>query len=88
METYWDSVYLPTRNAAGVVDGVMTFDLDVTESVRARRELEQANRAKDEFLATISHELRTPLNAVLGWATILSKQLQLSEERGARSLAA
>ena len=27
-----------------------------------------ANRLKDEFLATLSHELRTPLNAVLGWA--------------------
>jgi signal transduction histidine kinase/CheY-like chemotaxis protein len=33
--------------------------------------LEQANEAKDEFLATVSHELRTPLNAMMGWATIL-----------------
>jgi signal transduction histidine kinase/CheY-like chemotaxis protein len=34
-------------------------------------ELSQANRLKDEFLATLSHELRTPLNAVLGWVRIL-----------------
>ncbi len=38
----------------------------------ARTEAEDANRLKDEFLATLSHELRSPLNAVVAWAHILT----------------
>jgi protein-histidine pros-kinase len=37
-------------------------------------ELEQANLAKDTFLASMSHELRTPLNAIIGFTgTMLMK---------------
>ena len=35
------------------------------------RAVRQANRMKDEFLATLSHELRNPLNAILGWTRLL-----------------
>jgi signal transduction histidine kinase/DNA-binding response OmpR family regulator len=44
----------------------------------------QANRIKDEFLATLSHELRTPLNAIIGWVQLL--QLEAIDDQVAHGL--
>jgi signal transduction histidine kinase/ActR/RegA family two-component response regulator len=46
---------------------------------------QQANRLKDEFLATLSHELRTPLNAIVGWVHLLRRG-QLPEDEAKRAL--
>jgi len=46
----------------------------------AHRELAEANRAKDQFLAVLSHELRTPLTPVLASVTAMEEDSALPEE--------
>jgi PAS domain S-box-containing protein len=70
------------RREAPTCCGVV-FDLREREQAdaanAARDAAEQANAAKDRFLAVLSHELRSPLNAVLGWAQILGRTSNLDE---------
>jgi signal transduction histidine kinase/ActR/RegA family two-component response regulator len=58
-----------SEDEVGVVVRAFNEMLDRIEDAIGRER--EANRIKDEFLATLSHELRTPLNAVLGWARML-----------------
>ena len=59
----------------------------VLREQKAAREAEEANRLKDEFLATVSHELRGPLSAISGWIHVLAAK-KADAETTDRGLAA
>ena len=53
---------------------LVTHIQDITERKRAEEGLREANRRKDEFLATLAHELRNPLAPIRTGAYLLSQQ--------------
>ena len=51
----------PIRDATGNISGAVMVFHDVTERRRVEKALKDADKKKDEFLATLAHELRNPL---------------------------
>jgi PAS domain S-box-containing protein len=81
----------PIKDASGRVVGVSTIARDIrvrriieTERAELLAEAEQANRAKDDFLAILSHELRNPLATIVAGARIL-RQIRSADDQTNRT---
>jgi signal transduction histidine kinase/DNA-binding response OmpR family regulator len=63
------------RLAGDIIAGTLNRARFEREIIAARKEAEEANLAKTEFLSTMSHEIRTPMNAILGFGEILHNSI-------------
>ena len=70
----------PIRDEEGAIIGASKIARDVTDRKRSERLLREADRQKDEFLATLAHELRNPLAPICAAAELLKQAKSLAPE--------
>lgn len=77
-----------TAQAREELSGMLRREIDIRQQLDIRNaELQQANRAKSQFLSMVSHELKTPLTSIIAFSNRLSKKLGPSlEDRESRQL--
>ena len=77
-ERFFNIVCQPLQDSTGPL--LLIHATEVTEGVRARREIEDALRLRDEFLSIASHELKTPVTALQGQAQLVMRRFRRTGE--------
>ena len=72
---------LPIRDAAGRIQRWAGINLDISRLKNTERALLEADRRKDEFLATLAHELRNPLAPIRNAVRILDSDAADDRQR-------
>ena len=63
--THWRAVHAPSERDLRLLDILARQAADLLERVQSEERLRDADRRKEEFLATLAHELRNPLAPIL-----------------------
>ena len=78
----------PVLNEDNEVELVIGYGLNITDRIEiekqlelAKKETEEAAKAKETFLANMSHEIRTPMNGIMGITELLSKTPLTSKQK-------
>lgn len=84
----FNGVYIRLIDKRTPEGDMVTLALNITDTIRRERELEQARdeaeaaaRAKSAFLANMSHEIRTPMNGVVAMAELLRDTVLTEDQR-------
>ena len=81
---WWTARRSVTEWEISLVQGISDLAGIFLENAQLYRETAEANRGKDEFLATLSHELRNPLGAIVNAVAALDHGGAGGEDRAAR----
>jgi len=83
---HFQSTVLPVYDGQGQINGLVGYQLNITELKqqelelrKAKEEADQLSLLKTQFIANMSHEIRTPMNGVIGLSTLALDCTDLSE---------
>lgn len=83
---HFASRIVPERDAYGEVENVLAVTQDITARKIAEQAVRDADRRKDEFLATLAHELRNPLAPIRTGLEVLNSTSDAKESERVRTM--